>query len=476
MAGKHQILIIDSDRAVVEALSALFRSKGFSPFGVYTGKKGLELALNDTFNLIILDMNLPDISSLELVKRIRGLKVLAPVIMIAEANLRQAAIEATTYGAFSFVEKPVNDENLWHLTDRALMQLRLQQDLERLRQTLADRYQIVGHSRLMVQLRDKLKRIALSSSRLLLTGEPGSGKRTAAQYIHYTSERATAPLAIVNCAFARAEKADRAFNFECELFGFDKGAFVGATQSTPGQFELADGGTMYFANVDALTAEIQAKMLRVIESGAVQRIGSNQEIKTDVRILAGADSDLESEVKTGRFREDLYFRLNVIPAAIPPLRAHPEDIPLLISYHLDRVGYVSKTIEKQALEYLKAETWPGNIRELNEIIEAAAAATPGATIKLEYIKNARAVIQSRTAGGGGRAQGRLAKSPAESALFIPNLSFRRQVTEFEKKLLTEVLEQAGGNITKAAEMLKTDRGNLSKKIKKLGVKIGKPGS
>lgn len=476
MAIKNQVLIIDSDRAVVETLTALFRGKGLAPFGVFTGKKGLELALDDIFRLIILDMNLPDMSSLELVKRIKGLRISAPVIVMAEAGLRDAAIEAIASGAFTFVEKPVNAETLWHMADRALWQLRLEQDLDKLRRALADQHEIVGHSRLIGQLRDKLSRIAISSSRLLLTGEPGSGKLTAAKYVHYSSNRATSPFTIVNCAFARAEKADRAFNFECELFGYVKGAFVGANQSSLGQFELAEGGTIYFAEVDELTAELQAKLLRTIESGAIQRIGSSQSIKTDVRILAGSAKDLEAEVKAGRFREDLYFRLNVIPVAIPPLRAHPEDIPLLVNQLLDKAGHISKKVDSQTLEYLKSAAWPGNIRELGELVEAAASATPGNTIKLEDIKKAQASLQSRVGAGGNRTHNRQTIPLGEPAIFIAELSYRRQVMEFEKRLLAEVLQRAGGNITKAAEMLKTDRGNLSKKIKKLGVKSAKPES
>jgi len=470
MAGKTEILIIDDDRQIVESMSTLFKSKGFAPFGVYTGRKGLELALNDIFSLIFLDLSIPDMNSLELLKRIKGLKVSAPVVVMAEPDNIEAAIEAAHNGADSIIEKPLNDDIVLHIAGNAINRYNLEQSLSSLRNSLSEQYSFVGHSSTIDQFREKLKRIAMSASRALFIGESGSGKEWAARFVHYSSSRAAGPFCVVNCAAPAVDDSVGMLRMGSNLFGHDKNAFVGANTINKGQYELADGGTLFLEEVGMLTGDYQARLLRAIESSAVTRLGSSDEIKTDVRILAASSIDLESEVKAGRFREDLYFRLNVIPVNMPPLRTYPDDIPILARHFLDQAGLIRKNFDSEGISYLKSLDWPGNLRQFNDAVKKAAWITSRDLIGIEDIKKAltesgqleswESTIEGST-------------SVSDDKLFRQNVSYRLQMIDLEKRLLAEVLDLCDGNITRAARMLQTDRGNLSKKLKKLGIRAKK---
>jgi len=466
MAGKREILIIEDDRQITESLSTLFKNNGFNPFSVYTGRKGLELALNDVFDLIFLDLSLSDIKSLELLKRIKGLRVSAPVIAIVDPNDVNLINGATKDGADYIVEKPLNNDVVMHVARNALKHFNLKQDLQKLRESFAEQFNFIGRSTVVEQFREKLKRIAMSGSRVLFIGPPGSGMERAAKFVHYSSNRATDPFRAVNCALASSSDATERLRLESNLFGHDKGAFVGADTAVKGQLELADGGTLFLDQVGALRQDHQAKLLRAIETGAVVRLGSSDEIKVDVRILAASTENLEAEVKTGRFREDLYFRLNVIPVQTPALRSYPEDIPLLVRYCLDDAGFSRKQINEEAGEILRAHDWPGNLRQLNDIVIESARLASNDIIKADTIKAALA----GSAGGPPDHGAKAAADNYPADIFTADLSYRQHMIEFEKRLLADVLAHCEGNITKAAAMLKTDRGNLSKKIKKLGLK------
>jgi DNA-binding NtrC family response regulator len=463
MANKSEILIIDDDKQIVESLSALFKEKGYVPFGVYTGQKGIELALNDVFELILLDVSLPDFDSLELIKRIKGLRVAAPIIVLTEPENLNRAIELSQNSAVNILIKPLDNEFVMRAAIKAIEYYHVEEDVRGLRKSLSEQYNILGRSETIDQLREKLKRIAMSSSRVLLTGETGSGKKAAAKFIHFSSSRAALPFQIVNCAQAASGKADDIHRLECDLFGYERGAFVGADMLTKGRFELADGGTLYLEEVGALPRELQAKLLRTIESGTAERIGGTHEVKIEARVLAGSTIDLEAEVKAGRFREDLYFRLNVIPVAVPPLRSYPTDIPYLIRYLLDDAGYIRVRLTAEAIDYAKIFDWPGNIRQLRDAIVRAAGNAVRGEMTLDVLQTVLADDNSN------RIQGHGAKIPM-AGLYKPELSYRDHVIAYEQQLLNEVLNSCDSNITKAAEMLKTDRGNLSKKIKKLGIK------
>lgn len=466
-------MIIDDERRAVELLSSIFKSRGYIPFGVYSGRKGIELALNDVFGLIFLDLTLPDMDSLEVLKNIKGSRVTAPLIVISDEESIQFALEASRLGAYCFIKKPIDSEQVAIIAENALQQIRLEHKVNDLQRVLSEQYDFVGRSPVMDKLREKLKRIAMSSSRLLFIGEPGSGKRTAARYVHYCSKRVTAPFKVVNCAITQTGLSNRSqgetgeWNLESELFGYDKGAIAGATTLIKGGFEQADGGTLFLDNIDALNGALQAKLLQAIESGAIQRPGSPGNIKVDVRILSASSINLEDEVKKGCFREDLYFRLNVIPVVVPPLRSHPEDIPLLTRHFLDMAGYGHRHIDDEGMERLKSYHWPGNVRELKNVIDRTVSLSLVDTLTAYDIKTAMESgrtpakqIISDTAKG---------DMPDSKGLFRQGLSLKQHLSDYEKHLLIELLKQCKGNITKVAMMLNTDRGNLSKKLKKLGI-------
>jgi two-component system nitrogen regulation response regulator NtrX len=448
MANKPEVLIVDDDRAVVESLSALYKDNGFVPAGAQTGHMALELAKSDLFDLIILDLGLPDIDGIELLKAFKSAGVGAPVIIVSGQATIKRAVEATRLGAFNIIEKPPDPAQLLLDSQIAVRQRALEREVAGLRKSLSSQNDMAGDSEAMRVLKEKLGRIAATDSRVYICGEPGAGKELAARFIHFDSERAAGPFVAVNCAAIPGEL------FESELFGHEKGAFTGAIAARQGRFEQANGGTLFLDEVTELRSEHQAKLLRAIETSVIQRVGSSREIKVDVRIISASNRDIQKDTREGRFREDLFFRLNVIPVAIPPLRERLEDIPLLARHFLDDLGYARMRLEPSAAAILVSHNWPGNVRELRNIIERTAAMKYGDFITDIDIKQALAGSDTE----------RIKYGPPPKAL-----SLKEHAVRFEKSLLQEMLRQAEGNITRAAALLRMDRGNLSKKLKKHGL-------
>jgi len=300
-------------------------------------------------------------------------------------------------------------------------------------------------------LREKLKRVATTDSRVYILGEPGAGKEVAAKYIHFSSTRAASPFVAINCAAIPGEL------FESELFGHERGAFTGAVDRQIGKFETANTGTLFLDEVGELRPDHQAKLLRAIELSSIQRVGSSKDIKIDVRVISASNKDLQQLTREEKFREDLYFRLNVIPVFVPPLRDRLDDIPLLSRHFLDDLGYSRLRIDPAGMSLLSSYSWPGNVRELKNIIERTAALCYGDIITGSDIKDSLDDIH------GGRDYKK--KEPVTKTL-----SLREHITRFERNLLEQTLQESEGNITKAAKMLKMDRGNLSKKLKGFGLK------
>ncbi len=450
MDRKPKILIIDDDKAIIDSFSALFKDNGYNPTGARTGDAALTLAAGDRFDLIILDLDLPDIYGVELLKMFRAQRVMAPVIIVSGKATISDAIEATRLGAFNVIEKPPDPQQLLLDTKIALKQRSLESEVESLRHSLLSQNYIVGESEIIKTLRDKLRRVAGSDSKVYILGEPGVGKELAARYLHFSSKRAASPFVAVNCAAIPGEL------FESELFGHERGAFTGAVSRQTGRFEAAQDGTLFLDEVGELRPDHQAKLLRALESSSIQRVGSSKETRIDVRIVAASNKDLQKLTRDGKFREDLYFRLNVIPVYVPPLRERLDDIPLLTRHFLDDLGYEHIRIEPGALTGLSAYDWPGNVRELKNIIERTAALVYGDTISIADISEALKGAQ-----GG--------KDYTRPEPVTQSLSLRDHLTRYEKSLLEEVLREVNGNITKAAKMLKMDRGNLSKKLKGYGL-------
>ncbi len=450
MAQKSEILIVDDDKAIIDSLSSLYKDNGYIPTGARTGNAALELAADDHFDLIILDLELPDIDGIELLRMLKSQKIAAPVIIVSGKATIGKAIEATRLGAFNVIEKPPDPGQLLLDSKIAIKQRALELEVVRLRRSLLSHNEIVGDSEPTKSLREKLGRIAGSDSRVYILGEPGTGKELAARFLHYSSRRATSPFVAVNCAAIPGEL------FESELFGHERGAFTGAVARQTGKFESADGGTVFLDEVGELRPDHQAKLLRVIEASSIQRVGSSKEIKVDVRVVAASNKDLQKLTHEGKFREDLYFRLNVIPVFVPPLRERLDDIPLLARHFLDDLGYGRMRFDPGAITALSTYDWPGNIRELKNIIERTAALNYSDIISAADIREALAGAQ------GGR-------DYAKPEPVAKPLSLREHTTRYEKTLLEEVLREADGNITKAARVLKMDRGNLSKKLKNYGL-------
>lgn len=450
MSYKPNVLIVDDDKAVVESLSALFRDHDFSPVGAFNATQALGYAKDDYFDLIILDIGLPDIDGIEFLKTLKSTGVAAPVIIVTGQATIQRAIEATRLGAFNIIEKPPDPEKLILDSLIAVKQRTLELEVTRLRTTLLSQNDFVGESQTLKILREKLTRIAGSDSRVYIWGEPGAGKEMAARFLHFSSHRATGPFVAVNCAAIPGEL------FESELFGHEKGAFTGAIAASKGKFEMANNGTLFLDEVAELRPEHQAKLLRAVESSTILHLGSSKEIKIDVHIISASNKDLKKETQEGRFREDLYFRLNVIPVHVPPLREHKEDIPLLTRHFLDSLGYNRLTLDASAISILSSYDWPGNIRELKNIIERTAALCYRDIITASDIKNSL----SGTIGS---------SEPDRSIPPTAKMSLREHTRRFEKTLLEQILSENGENITKVARTLKMDRGNLSKKLKKYGL-------
>jgi len=450
VAKKPEVLIIDDDRAVAESLALLYKDNGYTPVKAQTGNMAFELAKSDLFDLIILDLGLPDIDGIDLLKMLKAAGVKAPVIIVSGQATIKRAVEATRLGAFNIIEKPPDPAQLLLDSQIAVKQRMLEIEVAGLRLSLARQNDMMGESPVMKALKEKIRRIASTDSRVYIGGEPGAGKELAARFLHFSSERATGPFVAINCAAIPGEL------FESELFGHEKGAFTGAVGIRKGRFEQADRGTLFLDEVTELKPEHQAKLLRAIETSVIQRVGSSREIRVDVRIVSASNKDIQKETREGRFREDLYFRLNVIPVEVPPLRERLDDIPLLARHFLDSLGYGHKRIEPAALAALSSYGWPGNVRELKNIIERTAALKYGDLITDVDIRESLTGIAPRIDGS--------VLPPGSKAI-----SLKEHANRFEKSLLQEILHQAEGNITRAASLLRMDRGNLSKKLKKHGL-------
>jgi len=450
MADQPRVLIIDDDKAIIDSLSTLYKENGFLPEGAMSGLNALELAKRGYFDLIILDLGLPDIDGLDLLKSLKENDASVPVIIVSGQATIKRAIEATRRGAFNVIEKPPDPAQLLLDSNIAVKQRRLESELARLRRSIISQNDLIGESELVRALKEKLLVLASSESHVYIQGEPGVGKEMAARFIHFASSRAGSPFIAVNCAAIPTEL------FESELFGHERGAFTGAVAARKGRLEMADGGTLFLDEVAEMRFEHQAKLLRAIESWKVQRLGSSKEIRVNARLISASNKDLLKETEAGRFREDLYFRLNVIPVLIPPLRERIDDIPLLARHFLDSLGFGRLRLDSGAIAALCAYEWPGNVRELRNIIERAA------TLSRQEIIIDHDIIKALA----GLKDGHLNSDVVAAS---SPLSLKEHTSRFEKALLQQVLNENDGNIAMAARMLKLDRGNLSKKLKKHGL-------
>ncbi|MEM9072386.1 MAG: sigma-54 dependent transcriptional regulator, partial [Myxococcota bacterium] len=365
------VLVIDDEKNIRRTLRMVLEGAGFEVLDADSAERGLEL-LDESVDLVILDVRLPGMSGLEALEQIRtrpeSRKL--PVLMISGHASVAEAVSAVQTGATDFFEKPLDRDRVLVSVRNALQTWQLQREVERLRASAEQRYEMIGESKVMRELFAQIEKVAPTNGRVLITGESGTGKELIARAVHRLSQRKSAAFVKVNCAAIPAEL------IESELFGYERGAFTGAQARRKGMFELADRGTLFLDEIGDMSASAQAKVLRALQSGEIIRVGSEKSIAVDVRVLAATNKDLELEVKEGRFREDLFFRLNVVPLLSPPLRTRSADVPLLAQSFLRAFckenGLREKPIDPDVLDALSQRAWPGNVRELKNVVERMA--------------------------------------------------------------------------------------------------------
>ena len=438
-----RILIVDDEPGIRKSLKGVFEDEGFTTETVSSGEACLKKVGENSYDLVLLDVWLPGIDGLETLRRLRETSPRTHVIMISGHATIATAVTATKLGAYDFVEKPLSLEHTLLTARNALSHRRLEQTNNLLRHELEDRFNIVGESIPVKALRKQIAIVAPTNSRVLIYGESGTGKELVSRNIHFTSTRVNAPFVEVNCAAIPEEL------IESELFGHTKGSFTGATDAKKGKFELADGGTLFLDEVGDMSLKTQAKVLRAVEEQSFQPIGAPAAVSVDVRVIAATNKNLQSEIAAGRFREDLFYRLNVIPFVVPPLRDRREDIPVLARYFV-RVfsaehGRGPKEFTSEALDTLVDYSWPGNVRELRNEIERLIIMVQDGIIQAADLSLPNGSVTSRG-----------------STLYEAR-------AQYEREFILSKLKENNWNISQTARLLGLERSYLYRKMKAYGI-------
>ena len=450
----RRILIADDEKGIRAALGQLLEYEGYEVRSVGNAVDAIAEYERWRPDLVFLDVKMGGIDGLEALKRIREGDGSAVVVMISGHGTIQTAVEATQLGAYDFLEKPLDTDRVLLTVRNALQTANLREENSRLRETIESHYEIVGRSFTIRALIEKIERVAPTPARVLITGENGTGKELVARAIHRLSARrgAGSGFVEVNCAAIPSEL------IESELFGHVKGSFTGAVADRAGKFEQADGGTLFLDEIADMSLSAQAKVLRVLEDGVVTRIGGAKPVSVDVRVIAATNKNLEAEIAEGRFREDLYYRLNVVPVAVPSLRERREDIPLLAAHFVAllsaREGMMPRALGADAVERLTAFDWPGNVRELRNTVERLLILSPGPTISAVDVD-------------------RLVGQRAAEQTSIGSLADCGTFEEFkdaaERTFLLSKLRENEWNVSETARLLDMPRSNLYKKIERYGL-------
>jgi two-component system nitrogen regulation response regulator NtrX len=465
---KPRILVIDDEAGIRDSMRRTLEYQGYQFVGAATGQEGLALIERDPPDLVFLDIKMPGMDGLEVLERIKASHPGVSVVMVSGHGTAQNAFEARDKGASGFIEKPFSEPALLERIQKELGESHLRSDLERsqtayraLKQEIDSKYQIVGNSPALSKVEQAIKKAAPSQATVLLQGESGVGKELVARTIHRLSPRSRERFVQVNCAAIPEDL------IESELFGHEKGSFTGATERQIGKFEQAHQGTIFLDEVGDMSLKTQAKVLRVLQEGEVERIGSAKTVNVDVRVIAATNKNLEAEIEKGSFREDLYFRLAVIPIFVPPLRERAEDIPLLVKYFLNQLARENNRRPKQiapgALDVLKRYRWRGNIRELRNTIERLIIMTEGDVIDVGDLPESVKSEKSTTRGVG----------PAAGAGGVAGTeagTLREFKESAERAWLVEKLRENGWNISKTAEVIGTPRSNLYKKLEQYAIR------
>jgi two-component system, NtrC family, nitrogen regulation response regulator NtrX len=456
---RESILVVDDEAGVRGSLVGILGDEGYAVEAVETGEAALAALENRRYDLILLDVWLPGMDGLEVLARVRTLDPEVPVVVISGHGSIETAVKAVRMGAQDFVEKPLALEKTLLVVKNALRQRKLEAENRALKEQVEHRWVMVGASAAIDALRADIGQAAPSNGRVLIFGENGTGKELVARNIHHHSLRSAGPFVEVNCAAIPEEL------IESELFGHTRGAFTGALTAKKGKFELADGGTLFLDEVGDMTLKTQAKVLRVLQEQKVEPVGGTATITVDVRVIAATNKNLEEEIRKGTFREDLFFRLNVIPFQVPPLRERRDDIPLLARHFITALsaeyGKRPKELARDALDLLVGQSWPGNVRELRNIIERLVIMTPGDRIEARH-------LPASLAGAPPSSTEAVASVPAASAVAdFPSLAAARE--DFEKRYIWKKYQECGGNMSRTSEALQVERSNLYRKMKGYGL-------
>ena len=450
----YNILVIDDEAAQRDVLTGYLKKKGYKIFSASSGKEGIEIAKNNSVDIILSDFKMPDLNGIEVLEQVKKINPEISFVIVTAYGTVENAVKAMRLGAFDYISKPVDLDELDLMIERIIEHKNLKSENQLLKTQLQEKYKIssiVSQSQKMEEVINVAARVADSKANVLITGENGTGREVLAKAIHYISPRKDKPFVAVNVP-ALTETL-----LESELFGHEKGAFTGADKMKKGRFEIAHGGTIFLDEVGDIPQSIQVKLLRVLQEHQFERVGGTEKIEVDVRIIAATNKDLEQKIKDGSFREDLYYRLNVVSIKIPPLRERKEDILPMIESFIEKYCKENKKekieISKEAADVLMKYNYPGNVRELENIIERAVVLTRGKVITLNDIPmNIKGFKEEKTL----------------AMLGEGNLT--EQVGTLEKQLIFDALQESGGNQTKAGKLLGLTERNLRYKLKKYNIK------
>ena len=446
---KRRVLVIDDEKAIRETLSEILSDEGYAVTACESGDDGLRRFLDERFDLVFLDVWLRDGDGLSLLEAANGRLAEVPVVMISGHANVETAVRAVRLGAYDFLEKPLSLDRVVLTAQKAIERRDLLAEVARFRGSRESETVLLGDSPPMRRLREEIARVAPTDARVLIMGENGTGKELVARQIHRLSQRKDSPLVEVNCAAIPEDL------IESELFGHVKGSFTGASDDRRGKFEEADGATLFLDEVGDMSAKTQAKVLRALQEGRFTRVGGSRAIESDARVLSATNKNLSEEIRRGGFREDLYFRLAVVPIPVPPLRERTEDIPLLADHFLReaslRFGRKAKSLSPAAAETMAAYRWPGNVRELKNLIERLMILSPSEEVGREDLP-----VEMQNGVGDAIA---------------PGAPLRDAREDFERRYILAALKRFRGNVSRTAEALDLERSNLYRKLRAYGIEV-----
>ncbi len=450
----YTVLIVDDEEAVLRSVADVLADGGYRVLTAPDGRAALRRIETAAPDLVLLDVAMPGRDGIDVLEQLRRSWPDLPVVMMSGHGTIETAVRATKLGAYDFLEKPLSYDKILLCVQHGLESSRLESENAALRQELRRGNELIGESSVMRDLEEQIAVAAPTEGWVLITGENGTGKEVVARKLHLNSKRVDHPFVAVNCAAIPEEL------IESELFGHEKGAFTGAIQARRGKFEIADGGTIFLDEIGDMSLMTQAKILRILQEHCFERVGGTQTLEVNVRVIAATNKELAEEMAAGRFREDLYYRLNVIPFHVPALRERRDDIPLLIDYFLDRYAargqHSPSSLSPAALERMVAYPWPGNVRELQNLVERLVLMTPGDVIELEHLP-AQVVAPGREKLLRGLGSEKLSEARAA----------------FEREFLEGKLRENNGNISRTAEVVGLARETLSRKLRSLGIEVDK---